>query len=60
MITLKILKGDPTAKNWADIGILLEGGSTTGIDQPPGINWTVEWKPSSNVNPPKETLRLEM
>ena len=49
MLILKILKGDPTAQDWAEIGKMLEEGYTTGIDRPYGINWTVEWKPSSNT-----------
>ena len=49
MIILKVLKGDPNAQDWAEIGKMLEEGYTTGIDRPPGINWTAEWKPSSNL-----------
>ena len=49
MIILKILKGDPEPEDWLHIGEMLKEGFTSGIDQPPGINWTVEWEPSSNL-----------
>ena len=49
MIVLKILKGNPTPDDWLIIGKMLEEGYTTGIDQPSGINWTVEWQPNSNL-----------
>jgi len=56
MLILKILKGDPTAKDWAKIGKMLEEGFTTGIDRPAGINWSIEWRPSSNASEPKPYL----
>jgi len=49
MLILKILKGDPTAQDWAEIGEMIEEGFKVGIDRPSGINWDLEWKPSSNT-----------
>lgn len=49
MITLRVLKGDPNAQDWAEIGQMLADGHTAGIDKPKGLNWTVEWSPNSNV-----------
>jgi hypothetical protein len=34
-----ILKGKPTANDWAEIGKMLDEGYTSGIDRPLGINW---------------------
>ena len=45
---LKILKRDPKLDDWTEIGKMIEEGYTTRIDRPVGLNWTVEWKPSSN------------
>ncbi len=49
MLIVKVLKGDPTAEDWREIGKMMEDGFHTGIDRPIGINWTAEWKPGSNL-----------
>jgi hypothetical protein len=49
MLILKIFKGDPSPEEWKRIGEMIEEGFKAGIDQPPGINWDIEWAPGSNT-----------
>ena len=49
MIIVRIHTGNPSVEDWIAIGTMLEEGYRAGIDQPSGINWTVEWVPGSNL-----------
>ncbi len=57
MLILKILKGDPGPNEWKGIGNMIECGHSTGIDQPVGINWTIEWQPGTNLKQEKEVKK---
>ena len=57
MLIITIYKGDPSPDDFKKIGDMIQEGYHVGIDQPPGLNWEVEWKPGSNLTADRKTKR---